>query len=622
MPEKANHQPHDLLLVGAGSAACLVASRLSQHLPHLRILVLEAGSQQASHDPKILTPGLAHTLQGDRAYDWSCYASQPEAGLNGRRIAHPRGRLVGGTSAVNSHSVVFPNREWQERVAGGLLGVGDEVGRREWGGEGMEGCYGRWWRGEGEGDENGEPGLDRVRTSYPKVWDGLQSLWVRAFEELGYGSCKTGFGGSEVGAVNVSNAIDAGKGERSHAGTAFLEPALMRSGNLELRTGVKVDRIVFGGGLTADGKLEAKGVEYRTLQDGEERRVTVTAREVVLCAGVFESPAILERSGIGSRSALEAANMPVLYELSGVGENLQDHINCGLSCEVRDDIPTRDDILRKPELSEAASLEYQQHRSGRLAEGAAYSFAFTPLQMLETEAETAELLDLVQHHIDQETNPSLRAQYSLIQSAISNPNEATATTFMLRSQRHRDTEMFPPGTPSVVEGNYITAVAMLAHPLSRGSCHITTADPSSPLGIHFNYLSHPLDTEILARHIRLIERLFRTPFFADKIAKPDGKRLPRSFPQPIESLEDAKAILPGNSATNYHPVGTCSMMREELGGVVDSALRVYGTANVRVCDASVLPVEPRGNVLAAVYGFAEKFCEIYVGEMEDGGGVA
>jgi choline dehydrogenase-like flavoprotein len=413
-----------------------------------------------------------------------------------------------------------------------------------------------------------------------------------------------------AGAVNVSNAIDAERGERSYAGNAFLEPALGRSENLELRTGVKVDRIVFAGERTADGKLEAKGVEYCKLQDGEERRVTIRARKIILCAGVFESPAILERSGIGSRAVLEAANIPLLYELPGVGENLQDHINCGLSCEIRDDIPTRDDILRKPELSEAASLEYEKNRSGRLAEGAAYSFAFTPLQMLETVTETEALTSMVQHHLNQETNPSLLAQYSLIQHAIANPNEATATTFMLRSQRHRDAEMLPKGTPSVVEGNYITAVAMLAHPFSRGHCHITTHDPSQPPEIKFNYLSHPLDTEILARHLRLIERLFQTPFFADQIAKPDGRRLPRSFPFSIQSLEDAKAVLPGNSATNYHPVGSCSMMNEGLGGVVDSRLRVYGTANVRVCDAGVLPVVPRGNVLAAVYGWAEKLAEM------------
>jgi choline dehydrogenase-like flavoprotein len=187
---------------------------------------------------------------------------------------------------------------------------------------------------------------------------------------------------------------------------------------------------------------------------------------------------------------------------------------------------------------------------------------------------------------------------------------------MLRSQRHRDAESLPKNTPSVVDGNYVTVVAMLAHPFSRGSCHISP-DPSHQPEIKFNYLSHPLDTEILARHLRLIERLFQQPTFA-AMAKPNGKRLPRSFPHPISSLEDAKGILPINSATNYHPSSTCSMMREDLGGVVDERLRVYGTKNVRVCDASVLPIIPRGNILTAVYAFAEKVAEIICKEVESG----
>ena len=130
-PPSGKEPPYDILLIGAGSASCLIASRLSQSLPPSknRILVLEAGSRtpSSSADPKILTPGLAHTLQGNPAYDWSCYSSETEAGLNGRRIVQPRGKLVGGTSAINSHSVVFPNWEWQERIAGGLLEEGDEV---------------------------------------------------------------------------------------------------------------------------------------------------------------------------------------------------------------------------------------------------------------------------------------------------------------------------------------------------------------------------------------------------------------------------------------------------------------------------------------------------------------
>ncbi|KAJ4368726.1 hypothetical protein N0V86_009635 [Didymella sp. IMI 355093] len=597
----SSSEDYDFVVVGAGSASCLIVSRLSQDLPDHRILVLEAGDYLRD-DPRVQTPGLMTSLHSNPAYDWG-YSTAPEPGLNNRTIKHPRGKLVGGTSTINSHSVVFPNHEWHDRMAKDLL---PEAGRADWSARGMEDCYKRW-QAENPGAKV-DDGLDRVQTSFPRTLDVLQSQWVEAFEELGHETCTTGFVESSAGAVTVTNAIDASKAERSHAATAYLEPALKR-GNVALRTGVKVEKIVFDKAMTADGKLHATGVHY--IDQGQER--LVTAREIIVCAGAFESPALLERSGIGSSKVLQAANVPVLYELPGIGENLQDHLNCGLSIETNDDIPTRDEAMRNPEEPKTARKMYEQNRTGRMSEGAAYSFAFTPLQMLETHSETEELSMACKQFLRAESNPSLARQYSVIQAAIEDPSEATATTFMLRSQRHRDLDSLPKGTPSFVDGNYVTVVAMLAHPFSRGSSHITS-DLSQPPEIKFNYLSHPLDTEIMARHLRLIERLFQKPSFK-AITKSDGRRLPRSHPYPITELEDAKAILPINSATNYHPCGTCSMMREDLGGVVDEKLRVYGTKNVRVCDASVLPIIPRGNILTAVYAFAEKAVELIVREM-------
>jgi len=598
---------YDFILVGAGSASCLIASRLSQQLPDHQILVLEAG-EHIRDDPKVQTPGLAVQLQGDSAYDWQ-YASMPESGLNGRSAKQPRGKLVGGTSAINSHSVVFPNHEWHDRIAEELL---SDPGRREWSSQGMGDCYERWQAESCGLRENGAAiSGNRVQTSFPKAMGVLQSKWIESFEELGHATNKTGFVKSSAGAVTVTNAIDSSNGERSHAGTALLEPALKR-GNVTLRTGVKVNKIAFADTQKADERLHANGVYY--IYQGEEQ--FIRAREIILGAGVFESPAILERSGIGSEKALTVAKVPVLYNLLGVGENLQDHLNCGLSCETQNDVPTHDEELRNPELRKATLMEYERSHTGRASEGGAYSFAFTPLQMLETPSETQELTELVQHWTEKENNPSLRAQYSILQKTVESPSEATATTFMLRCQRNRDLESFPKGTPSIVDGNFVTVVAMLAHPFSRGSCHISS-DPARQPEIKFNYLSHPLDVEILARHLRLIERLFQKPTFAG-IIKPSGKRLPRSFPHPIVSLEDAKRILPINSATNYHPCGTCSMMREDLGGVVDERLRVYGTGNVRVCDASILPIIPRGNILTAVYAFAEKAAQLICKEAKSG----
>ena len=594
----ASSDVFDFILVGAGSASCLIASRLSQQLPNHRILVLEAG-EHLRDDPKVQTPGLSSSMISDPAYDWQ-YSTAPEPGLNNRKVDHPRGKLVGGTSAINSHSVVFPNHEWQDRIADELLSDSERV---EWGSQSMIDCYSRWETGGSISSANSDVGsLDRIQTSFPRTRDFLASQWIKAFEKLGHTS-STGFTRSTAGAVNVTNAIDSSKGERSHAGIAFLESALER-GNVTLRTGVEVRKIAFDEALTTDGKLHANAVLYT--HQGEVH--STTGREVILCAGVFGSPAILERSGIGSKIVLEAAKIPILYELPGVGENLQDHLNCGLSRETQDNVPTRDGVVQDQEVRKAETLEYARSRTGRLSEGAAYNFAFTALQMLESPSETLELARIVQECLQKESNPSLRAQYSVIQKAIESPDEATATTFLLRSQRHKDLESLPKGTPSVVSGKYVTAVAMLAHPFSRGSCHISY-DPSHQPDIKFNYLSHPLDTEILARHLLFIERLFQQPTFT-AFTKPHGKRLPLSFPYPVASLEDAKIRLPINSATNYHPCGTCSMMREDLRGVVDGRLKVYGTKNVRVCDASVLPIIPRGNILTAVYAFAEKAAEL------------
>jgi choline dehydrogenase-like flavoprotein len=543
-------EDYDFILIGAGSASCLITSRLSQRLPDHRFLVLEAG-EHIRDDLKVQAPGLSPALQSDPTYDWQ-YSTAQEPGLNGRRMKHPRGKLVGGTSAINSHSVVFPNHEYHDRLAKELL---PDSGTEDWSSLGIRDCYTRWQSEDSGSTASDDVGsLDRVKTSYPRALDFLQSGWMKAFEELGLATSTTGFSASSAGAVTVTNAIDSSKGERSHAGTAFLENALKR-GNVTLKTGVKVNKITFDEGTTSDGRVNAQGVSYTY----KEQAYLVVAREIILCAGTFESPAILERSGIGSRKVLKAANIPVLYELPGVGENLQDHLNCSLSCEVQDHVPTRDGVIRNPKAQEEALLEYKQSRSGRLSEGPAHSFAFTPLQMLETPSETQELTEAVKRWVEKESDPSLRAQYSIIQKTIESPKEATATTFMLRSQRNRDLESLPKGTPAVVDGNYVTVVAMLAHPFSRGSCHITS-DSSHHPEIKFNYLSHPLDTEIFARHLRLIERLFQQPTFT-AMRKPEGRRLPRSFPHPVTSLEDAKGILPTNVATNYHPSSTCSMMK-------------------------------------------------------------
>jgi choline dehydrogenase-like flavoprotein len=185
---------------------------------------------------------------------------------------------VGGTSAINSHSVVHPNYEWHDRLAEELL---PSTGRAEWSSQGMQDYYKRWQVESSDSGVNDDmTALDHVKTSYPRNMDALQSQWVQAFEELGHPTGTTGFAESSLGAVTVTDAVDSSNGERSHAATSFLEPALRR-GNVTLKTGVLVDKIVFDGAPAAAGGLSATGVRnpIRVSQscptNGAQRRLPV-----------------------------------------------------------------------------------------------------------------------------------------------------------------------------------------------------------------------------------------------------------------------------------------------------------------------------------------------------------
>lgn len=216
-----------------------------------------------------------------------------------------------------------------------------------------------------------------------------------------------------------------------------------------------------------------------------------------------------------------------------------------------------------------------------------------------------QLCDLVDRTLQTRSKPLSKgfiAQYEIIRRMIQDPGEATATILMTRKQRYT-----PPSEPA--PGNYMTLLAMLSYPFSRGSSHIQSKDPSLDPEIIFNYLQHPLDAEILSRHVIQLGQLLKEPPLSACL-KAGGNTLPSGFPREATKVEEVKGYLRKFAATNYHPAGTCAMMNEELDGVVDGNLKVYGTANLRVCDASVIPILPRGNILTTVYALAEKGADI------------
>lgn len=302
----------DIIVVGGGTAGCVLAFRLSA-TAHLRILLLEAGSDH-NEDAKVKTPLASRQMFRDPNYDWN-FETEPQIAMGNRVFEHTRGRMLGGSSAINSHSLVFPNKDMHDTWA---RIVADE----RWCWEQMKEFYSRFYeeirptsdvRGSAE-TETEKP----IKASFPRQLNKLQKTWEDVFEALGMKSKNDGVSGKCFGAFTATNAIDSrpGKGERSHAGIAYLQPALSRS-NVVVETNALVERVVFQTRSCSDSTpLTAIGVHY---EKNGQKIFAKASREVILCAGAFGSPQILELSGVGSRKILENAGVECLLDLPGVG---------------------------------------------------------------------------------------------------------------------------------------------------------------------------------------------------------------------------------------------------------------------------------------------------------------
>lgn len=316
----------DIIIVGGGTAGCVLASRLSS-VSHLNILVLEAGPDNIA-DPKVSTPLTSRRMFSNPKYDWD-FRTIPQVGLGGRIIQQTRGRMIGGSSAINSHSLVYPNRAMHESWA-------EIAGDKRWSWEQMERFYKTFQTVQarevtGQGSSTVEAATcGPIQASYPRQMHILQSAWEDVFRSLGTYSDQDGISGRAMGGLTTTNAIDsrAMRGERSHSGNSFLKPSLGRS-NLTVEPDAIVKRVIFQEHSSGDTTtLQAIGVTY------EKGGLTLSVKadkEVILCAGAFGSPQILELSGIGSKVILENAGVQCVVDLPGVGGEKSQPRLCNLS---------------------------------------------------------------------------------------------------------------------------------------------------------------------------------------------------------------------------------------------------------------------------------------------------
>lgn len=255
-----------------------------------------------------------------------------------------------------------------------------------------------------------------------------------------------------------------------------------------------------------------------------------------------------------------------------------------------------DDLNRKePQAIEAAMKTYQSTKSGPFSGAAINSFAFMPVVDCQSDGRVA-LEKLLEDYSVEKSSPESKTQLEFVRSVIASRDKSSASFFLHAYQGNLGGDgSNPKDVTKVLEpGKYVTIAVSLAYPLSRGTVHIRSASAKEKPIIDPRYLSHPLDMEIYARHVRFIDSIVSMELLAS-ILKLGGPRSP-AFAEVGPDLDTAKDYIRRTIISAWHSVGTCAMRPRNGVGVVDERLLVYGSQNLRVVVASIMPFNCRGNI--------------------------
>jgi choline dehydrogenase len=517
----------DYIVVGAGSAGCVLANRLTAS-GRCRTLVLEAGGEDRGiwlHIP--LGYGRHFT---NPTVNW-LYTTEPEADCGNRRIIAPRGKVLGGSSSING--LIYIRGQAQD------FDHWRQLGNPGWSFEDVL-PYFRKAEGNVRGADawhgaDGPLAVSDAREAHP-----LADAFLKAAEQCGHGrnadfngATQEGFGYYQTTTRN---------GRRCSTAVAYLKPARRRP-NLAVIPNALATRVLFEG-------RRAVGVEYLV---GSERRVAHAAREVILAGGAFNSPQLLQLSGVGPAALLRSCGIEVLADHPGVGAELQDHYQarlvyrCTEPCTVNDTVAS----LRR---RVAAALRYGISRRGALTVPAIVAGGF-----LRTDPAVA--------------TPDVQGSIALFSA-----DEVGGTLHPFSG---------------------FTGVATLLRPRSRGHVRIRSADPREPPAIQPRYLSAEHDRGTIVAGLKTLRRIFQAPAMARHVA---AEHEPGPACQGDADLLD---YIRRRGLTVYHPTSTCRMGTDATA-VVDARLRVHGLAGLRVIDASIMPTVVSGNTNAATIMIAEK----------------
>ncbi|KAJ9308475.1 CAZyme family AA3 [Paecilomyces variotii] len=603
--EEFSAEKFDYIIVGGGTAGLTLAARLSEN-PDMAVVVLEAGEAHLD-DPRVMTPGLAVSLHDDAGYDW-CFKTVPQKNCMQRVFAWPRGRGLGGSSMINFGVMTYPSKR--------EIDSWNKLGNPGWT---WDELFPYFLKSETfnpapkdtapatdsmyvEPDAHGQHGP--IQTSFAPISGPFNDAFKPTMENLGFKAKGDPKRGLTIGAYTHPLSVDPKAATRSYAVTGYYLPNSQRP-NLSVLTEAVGTKIVFEKGLEGT-ELKATGVSF--IRNGRSHIIRAK-REVLLCGGTLGSPQLLEVSGVGSPSVLKSIGVEALIENENVGENLQDHIGVVHMFETSDPTLLGPSLL-DPVVFKAAMEEYLRSRSGPLAVGGITNLAYlSSVDYVPTEEKhglKAEIEHALEENPGPTDRPGLQQQYQALKELLLNPEEAGGQLRLVPGQVDlaHPVQKMSTAFAGTHPGAYITLISSITRPFSRGSIHACSKDTMVPPIIDPNLLSHPLDHRLLAKQASFLETIGQTEPLAS-LLKDRGKCY-------IPDLQDTTPEYRARrfNSTEWHPCGTCSMLPRDEGGVVDSTLRVYGTKNVRVIDASIFPLIPRGNPQSLVYAVAEKAADI------------